>query len=274
MPPRRSDSVLRAGHHPGRAAAGRRHLPTHRARLRHRTAPGGRFRAAYRPVSVRPTGRSLPLRRARVRHLSDLSGARARAERARRAGTRTTSTSCSTRATTLDPDGRHRASRVRDPRCCRWNDCAAGSPTTTLRDDSTVAAQHARALIDELMARPATRYADHRARPWGHRRHRSPRRPDNRFYPWVEAMPAVIYSTWWSARQLGRQAERTDQFWLADTQPGLSTSTATTTSSTGECSTWPCCCRTRIATSPRTVTVTNEFYELDRSRSSPPAGTT
>lgn len=40
-------------------------------------------------------------------------------------------------------------------------------------------------------------------------------------YPWIEAMPAVMYSTWWSARQLGRQAEPVDQFWRAESAPEI-----------------------------------------------------
>jgi methionyl-tRNA synthetase len=35
-------------------------------------------------------------------------------------------------------------------------------------------------------------------------------------YPWVEAMPASMYATWWAATQAGDRAERTDEHWRAE----------------------------------------------------------
>ena len=32
-------------------------------------------------------------------------------------------------------------------------------------------------------------------------------------YPWIEAMPAAIYSTWWSAAHLGERTDATDEHW-------------------------------------------------------------
>lgn len=43
-----------------------------------------------------------------------------------------------------------------------------------------------------------------------------PETPGQILYPWVEAMPAVMYSTWWAAAQRGEVAENVDEFWRAE----------------------------------------------------------
>ncbi|MFF3868868.1 class I tRNA ligase family protein [Micromonospora sp. NPDC001898] len=96
--------------------------------------------------------------------------------------------------------------------------------------------------------------------------------PGQRLYPWIEAMPAVIYSTWWSAGQLGRPAERTDQFWLADTQP-----TIVYLHGYDNVFHWGMLDLAMLLSHPQryatpTVTVTNEFYELDRAKFSTSRG--
>lgn len=90
--------------------------------------------------------------------------------------------------------------------------------------------------------------------------------PGQRLYPWVEAMPAIIYSTWWSARQLGRHSERTDAFWLADTQP-----TIAYFHGYDNVFHWGMLDLAMLLSHPEhyatpAVTITNEFYELGRAK--------
>lgn len=40
--------------------------------------------------------------------------------------------------------------------------------------------------------------------------------PGQVLYPWIEAMPAVMYSTWWSAAELGEPAPTPDEHWRAE----------------------------------------------------------
>ncbi|HEX5120206.1 MAG TPA: class I tRNA ligase family protein [Pseudonocardiaceae bacterium] len=40
--------------------------------------------------------------------------------------------------------------------------------------------------------------------------------PGQLLYPWIEAMPAVMYSTWWSAGQLGESTVAVDEHWRAE----------------------------------------------------------
>ncbi|GAB3979778.1 class I tRNA ligase family protein [Actinoallomurus acanthiterrae] len=42
-----------------------------------------------------------------------------------------------------------------------------------------------------------------------------PETPGQILYPWVEAMPAVIYATWWSAARRGDATEAVDEHWRA-----------------------------------------------------------
>lgn len=96
--------------------------------------------------------------------------------------------------------------------------------------------------------------------------------PGQRLYPWIEAMPAIIYSTWWSARQLGRQSERTDAFWLADAQP-----TIAYFHGYDNVFYWGMLDLAMLLSHPEryatpAVTITNEFYELDRAKISTSRG--
>jgi methionyl-tRNA synthetase len=43
-----------------------------------------------------------------------------------------------------------------------------------------------------------------------------PETPGQVLYPWVEAMPAMMYSTWWSAFQQGEQTRAVDEHWRAE----------------------------------------------------------
>ncbi|HEY1574691.1 MAG TPA: class I tRNA ligase family protein [Pseudonocardiaceae bacterium] len=40
--------------------------------------------------------------------------------------------------------------------------------------------------------------------------------PGQVLYPWIEAMPAVMYSTWWSAGRLGESGAEVDEHWRAE----------------------------------------------------------
>lgn len=40
--------------------------------------------------------------------------------------------------------------------------------------------------------------------------------PGQLLYPWIEAMPAVMYSTWWSAAQLGECTPEVDEHWRSE----------------------------------------------------------
>jgi methionyl-tRNA synthetase len=75
---------------------------------------------------------------------------------------------------------------------------------------------HARQLIRELLARPLPDAPVTMPGTWGIP---APfdETPGQILYPWVEAMPASMYSTWWSAERLGEPpTESTDEHWLAD----------------------------------------------------------
>ncbi|WDV31936.1 class I tRNA ligase family protein [Streptomyces sp. AD16] len=67
-----------------------------------------------------------------------------------------------------------------------------------------------------------------------------PETPGQILYPWVEAMPAVMYATWWSAAQEGRLPRRRTRCGGRRPAPSWSTSTASTTSTTGACWTSSC----------------------------------
>ncbi|CAM5549232.1 MULTISPECIES: class I tRNA ligase family protein [Streptomyces] len=73
---------------------------------------------------------------------------------------------------------------------------------------------HAAQLVRELLARPlpeipVTVPGDRGiAAPF-------PETPGQILYPWVEAMPAVMYSTWWSADRRGERTEAVDELWRA-----------------------------------------------------------
>jgi methionyl-tRNA synthetase len=75
---------------------------------------------------------------------------------------------------------------------------------------------HARQLIREILARPLPDAPVTMPGAWGIPAP-FPETPGQILYPWVEAMPASMYSTWWSAARLGEpEAGSPDEHWLAD----------------------------------------------------------
>ena len=54
-------------------------------------------------------------------------------------------------------------------------------------------------LVRRAAGRAAAGHPDHHAGQLGYRRRRSRETPGQIVYPWVEAMPASMYSTWWAA---------------------------------------------------------------------------
>jgi methionyl-tRNA synthetase len=74
---------------------------------------------------------------------------------------------------------------------------------------------HSMQLIRELLAGPLPEVPITIPGRWGVA---APFRetPGQILYPWVEAMPAVMYSTWWAAAQRGERAEHVDEFWRAE----------------------------------------------------------
>ncbi|MFD1146679.1 class I tRNA ligase family protein [Saccharothrix hoggarensis] len=74
---------------------------------------------------------------------------------------------------------------------------------------------HARQLIGELLAKPLPDIPITIPGTWGIGAP-FPETPGQIVYPWVEAMPASIYSTWWTATQLGRNTAGTDEHWRAE----------------------------------------------------------
>ncbi|HEX5541037.1 MAG TPA: class I tRNA ligase family protein [Micromonospora sp.] len=130
---------------------------------------------------------------------------------------------------------------------------------------------HARDLIAELMARPLPDVPVTVPGDWGQPAP-FPEAPGQRLYPWIEAMPAIIYSTSWLAGQLGRHTERTDALWLADTQPKIVYFHGYDNSFH-----WGMLDLAMLLSHPEhyatpVLTYTNEFYELDRSKFSTSRG--
>jgi methionyl-tRNA synthetase len=74
---------------------------------------------------------------------------------------------------------------------------------------------HAMQLIRELLARPLPDAPMTIPGTWGIPAP-FPETPGQILYPWIEAMPASIYSTWWAAGQLGDQPDRVDEHWRAE----------------------------------------------------------
>ena len=74
---------------------------------------------------------------------------------------------------------------------------------------------HAMQLVRELMAQPLPDVPVTFPGSWGIPAP-FPETPGQVLYPWIEAMPASIYSTWWSAAQLGERTEDVDEHWKAD----------------------------------------------------------
>ncbi|WP_055584987.1 class I tRNA ligase family protein [Streptacidiphilus griseoplanus] len=77
-----------------------------------------------------------------------------------------------------------------------------------------------RRLISELLARPLPDVPVTIPGTWGIPAPFA-ETPGQILYPWIEAMPAVIYSTAWTAEQLGEPAEDTDRHFTAEADPQL-----------------------------------------------------
>ncbi|MFB6937323.1 class I tRNA ligase family protein [Streptomyces sp. HUAS 31] len=73
---------------------------------------------------------------------------------------------------------------------------------------------HAAQLVRELLARPLPEIPVTVPGDWGIAAP-FPETPGQILYPWVEAMPAVMYSTWWSADRRGERTEAVDDLWRA-----------------------------------------------------------
>ncbi|MEU5694662.1 class I tRNA ligase family protein [Actinosynnema sp. NPDC020468] len=74
---------------------------------------------------------------------------------------------------------------------------------------------HAKQLIGELLARPLPDVPVTFPGTWGIKAPFT-ETPDQILYPWIEAMPASIYSTWWAANRLGRSGGAVDEHWRAE----------------------------------------------------------
>jgi methionyl-tRNA synthetase len=74
---------------------------------------------------------------------------------------------------------------------------------------------HARQLVQELLARPLPEVPVTIPGDWGIAAP-FPETPGQVLYPWVEAMPAVMYSTWWSAARRGEPEAELDAHWRAE----------------------------------------------------------
>lgn len=74
---------------------------------------------------------------------------------------------------------------------------------------------HARQLITELLARPLPDVPVTVPGSWGIAAPFA-ETPGQILYPWIEAMPASIYSTWWAVATAGEPAATTDQHWRAE----------------------------------------------------------
>ncbi|MER7783305.1 class I tRNA ligase family protein [Streptomyces albidoflavus] len=75
---------------------------------------------------------------------------------------------------------------------------------------------HAAQLVRELLARPLPEIPVTVPGEWGVEAP-FPETPGQILYPWVEAMPAVMYATWWSAAQEGAAPAEADALWRAET---------------------------------------------------------
>ncbi|MFI9009189.1 class I tRNA ligase family protein [Actinosynnema sp. NPDC053489] len=74
---------------------------------------------------------------------------------------------------------------------------------------------HARQLIGELLSKPLPDIPVTFPGTWGIAAP-FPETPGQIVYPWVEAMPASMYATWWAATQLGRTTAEVDELWRAE----------------------------------------------------------
>jgi methionyl-tRNA synthetase len=74
---------------------------------------------------------------------------------------------------------------------------------------------HAMQLVEELMARRLPDIPITVPGRWGIAAPFA-ETPGQVLYPWIEAMPAVMYSTWWSAAQFDEPTAHVDEHWRAD----------------------------------------------------------
>jgi methionyl-tRNA synthetase len=74
---------------------------------------------------------------------------------------------------------------------------------------------HAAQLVRELLDRPLPDIPVTVPGDWGIPAP-FPETPGQILYPWVEAMPAVMYSTWWSAARGGERTDAVDEHWRAE----------------------------------------------------------
>ncbi|MEU1253199.1 class I tRNA ligase family protein [Streptomyces chartreusis] len=79
---------------------------------------------------------------------------------------------------------------------------------------------HAAQLVRELLDRPLPEIPVTVPGDWGIAAP-FPETPGQILYPWVEAMPAVMYSTWWSADRRGERTEAVDELWRAGSDTEL-----------------------------------------------------
>jgi methionyl-tRNA synthetase len=74
---------------------------------------------------------------------------------------------------------------------------------------------HAMQLINELLAKPLPDVPVTIPGDWGIPAPFA-ETPGQVIYPWIEAMPAVMYSTWWSAARSAEPARSVDEHWLGE----------------------------------------------------------
>jgi len=74
---------------------------------------------------------------------------------------------------------------------------------------------HSRQLIEEILARPLPDVPVTVPTGWGVPAP-FPETPGQMLYPWIEAMPASMYSTWCAAREQGIETDAVDELWRAE----------------------------------------------------------
>ncbi|HET8642682.1 MAG TPA: class I tRNA ligase family protein [Pseudonocardiaceae bacterium] len=79
---------------------------------------------------------------------------------------------------------------------------------------------HGMQLVDELLAKPLPDIPVTVPGGWGIPAP-FPETPGQVLYPWIEAMPAVMYSTWWALGREGEPTEAVDEHWRAEHEPRL-----------------------------------------------------
>lgn len=74
---------------------------------------------------------------------------------------------------------------------------------------------HAMQVVEELLSRPLPEVPVTIPGTWGVPVP-FPETPGQVLYPWVEAVPASMYATWWSLSRRGEAPARVDELWLAE----------------------------------------------------------